>query len=406
MIRFILKKILKFLFKGLLRRPLTLLLALVAVIMGLFSCYRAGVPPGATRITQDSEVQSTTTTPPTSELSTPTLDPSAAKVKLISFEQAPLEGDNLSEEAKAMKFPKLEIQFDKANFVMVLRCPQAHRAFFTDSEFPGKVLDFTAFQKQVTEESALAQKRYEFFWNQAQSPAGGKCVWVGTHVVRERIFDLAAPPGEWYYLLNPCVSKSFSLTEKEGCSYWLVESSSFSYESPLSVKSRELIEKLSMMEGEVVGVAMRIKSWAKEAAMKHEACETQAAIDAANEAVHNAWRGIGGGIIGLALGLLFPGYLTTLAGVHYGMKLFRQDITAIERYLSKIDCPEVKKLVEKIEEEGFAKLDELQKVAGELRSQIAVEDVRLNFDFNDEMGASYTNRDTMMNPGAGDTSSQ
>ena len=415
------------------------------------SCNERKGPSGATSINYSSGDQLA--------LELPILDPRTARVKLTSFKKAPLGGSNVVKPTAAdpsdsaqkdeiknaededdkkddkadqspqtqqpaaeynvelnhLLFPKLEIKFEGANFVMLLRCPDAKKSFFSDAALGGQKLDFHAFQQQVSAESAFAQKRSQMFWNQAQAQTGGGCVYVGHHVVRDRIYDLAAAQGRWYYLLNPCVSEGFSSTEQEGCSHHLIATESFDYESPLSQEVRDATVELVQLESDVVAEASKIQAQAVEIALKHQACETQAAIDAANESVDNAWRGAIGMVVGAAVGfwvgaILGPmlgsvspalanvaGFSGMKRGVHYGINLFREEITAEERYEKYSKCPEVNALMDR-SAESLRALDELRQKAAQIRFRIVGLDRRLA-DFNENLAEAYTTRGTLMPSG-------
>lgn len=421
----------------------------LCVLIFSASCNDRKVPPGATSINYSSSDQLS--------LELPILDPRTARVKLTSFKKAPLGGSNVvdptaedpsdsaqkdkaqnadgedgekedkadqSSEAQQptaeeynvdlnhLLFPKLEIEFEGANFVMLLRCPDAKKSFFSDATLGGQKLDFHAFQQQVSAGSAFAQRRFQMFWNQAQAQTGGGCVYVGHHVVRDRIYDLAAAQGRWYYLLNPCVSEGFSSTEQEGCSHHLIATESFDYDSPLSQEVRDATVELVQLESEVVAEASKIQALAVEIALKRQACETQAAIDAANESVDNAWRGAIGMVVGAAVGfwvgaILGPmlgsvspalanvaGFSGIKRGIHYGINLFREEITAEERYEKYRKCPEVNALMDR-SAESFRALDELRQKAVKIRLRIVGLDRRLA-NFNENLAEAYTTRDTLI----------
>lgn len=410
----------------------------------LLSCTGSTAPAGAVDVSVTQNSDDVVFKKP------PLLDPDQAKVILISFEadaaidgghvpdpsppeestpeestEDPAElkeedssrGDDDSAENPAenyvplsepIKFPKIEVKFDGANMVQVLRCPQANRKFYTDPTLGDEVLDITELRDKLSDDAVYAQRRYQDFWLSALSL--GKCEFVGHHVIRTRIFDFAALSGNYYYILNPCVSKEFSTTAKEGCSYNLLDTPTFQRQGGVSSEVRDLIFKLSQIEGQVVAKAELLQTTAYEIAAKHEACEIEAAVRAHNEAVDNAWKGIKGGIVGAVVGVVlaaFTGRVDVISrSIHYGMNKFREEITAEERYAKYSKCPEVLDLMS-VAEGYFEDLDKMYIEAMDVRVLIAKK-VDSLASFSNKIASEYTNADTLyttLNPPSPPTSS-
>ena len=275
------------------------------------------------------------------------LDPMEAKVKLISLTAEPLEGTQVATDAEILKFPFIKVEFDKANFVKVLRCRSDKSGFFVDTH---QKQTFEQFAASVPYASPMGSLRYQTYWNQAHRFDVSGCVSMGTHVVRERIFDLAAPTGQWYYLLNPCVAQSFSSTGKEECSARLVKTKVMDFTSDVNAAVLSQAQKITNLEHRTLALSERMYVLTTQIAGETEYCETQAAIDAHNASIDQGWKKIIGGVAGAVLGFALSPFLGPTAirhGLKVGMEVFSDGKTAMERYIQRLDCKKAEALLER-----------------------------------------------------------
>lgn len=299
------------------------------------------------------------------------LDPMEARVKLISLTVQPLEGAQVATDAKEiLEFPFIKVEFDKANFVKVLRCRSDKSGFFVDTN---QKQTFEQFAASVPYASPMGSLRYQTYWNQAHRFDVSGCVSMGTHVVRERIFDLAAPTGQWYYLLNPCVAKSFSSTGKEECSAHLVKTKVMDFTSDVNAAVLGQAQKITNLEHRTLALSERMYVLTTQIAGETEFCETNAAIDAHNTSIDQGWKKIIGGVAGAVLGFALSPFLGPTAirhGLKYGMEVFSDGKTSMERYIQSLDCKKAEALLEQFGQHEKDLVD-LALEAKELRDSMA-----------------------------------
>lgn len=306
-----------------------------------------------------------------------TLDPQQAKVALLAATTAPLEGElaGSPEDApnplrRTVEFPYLEVQFDGANFVKVLRCPEAYRA------------SYDRFISDASYEDPFGDMRYEDFWLQAAQFRVSGCVFMGTHVVREQIFDLAAPTGHWFYVLNPCVSQGFSRSAKEACSHRLVASAGLDFISIAHENVRTDAHEMDGFEAGALGLRDAMLRSSQQVAAELQYCEKSAAIAAHNAAVDNAWRAAAGAVIGGVVGFVLAPMLGPIGlqavrhGAQFGSAIFSDGQQAMERYIAKYDCSAAQKFMDEFNQHRQAAI-RLALEVNRLRKRLADHDARL-----------------------------
>ncbi|MCY4380947.1 MAG: hypothetical protein OXC40_05215 [Proteobacteria bacterium] len=317
------------------------------------------------------------------------LDPENAKITIDSLQLAPIDDD---QDAEKIHFPLLRVTFEGANFVKVLRCKVAKKRFFVSALHGNKKFTFNEFQQALdSDSSSFRPAQYKYFWNSANKSAKSGCEYLGTHVVRERIFDFAAPSGDWYYLINPCVSTFFSSTGKEECSNRLVQSPEMmDYVPEAETKNIELADDISKLEGEAYVIAEKIIGLAFDISAAQKYCEEGAAIDAHNASVDQGWAKIIGAGIGVIVGMVMAPFVGPSAirhGLKFGMEMFSDGKVPAQRYYERLKCDEAnKKLAHFVDAEK--ELQETRQEVFELRQDMATHDARMNM--SQEIINSYT----------------
>lgn len=343
------------------------------------------------------------------------LDPQQAQVALLAFTSAPLEGElagaaspvihgsdigaevpaqsSLQEASppvapnhplrRTVEFPYLEVQFDGANFVKVLRCPAAYRH------------SYDAFVSTASYEDPFGDMRYEAFWLQAAQFSVSGCVYMGTHVVREQIFDLAAPTGHWFYLLNPCVSQGFSLSTKEECSHRLVASAELDFVSIAHENVRNDAHEVDAFEAQALALRDAMLNSTQQIAAELKYCEKSAAIAAHNAAVDNAWRASAGAVIGGVVGFVLAPMLGPMGlqavrhGIQLGSAMFSDGKQAMERYIDQLKCSKAQGFLDEFNQHQQA-IARLTLAVKRLRDRLAAHDARLALQ-HQELQHYYTN---------------
>lgn len=189
-----------------------------------------------------------------------TLDPKKATADLsvanpVSIERAT--------PTSRLKVPVIRIDnLRDSDYVQVLRCPESFSAVTPDGTTVDKL--------PATDPSRADKLRWAW-----QNAAGSNlnCRFVGTRIVRQNIADLSADSGTYYYLINPCVSRARSKTQREECSYNLAITSTVNYENNMEPLFLAAAKELSDAEGELSGNYIELMSVAKQIAYKQADCQ-------------------------------------------------------------------------------------------------------------------------------------
>lgn len=165
--------------------------------------------------------------------------------------------------------PSLEIQYDKADFVQVMRCAASYKMQSLTGE------DIRHLAGRPGQQSAL-----EWAWAQAFND-NRQCKMVGVRIIAEEFQDLTAPKGEYYYVTNPCVLAENSVLKKDGCSYNLMLTYPVTITDSFSDDLREKNEELAIAESSLNANLVNAKNLAKKIEIHLRACENKVANDIA-----------------------------------------------------------------------------------------------------------------------------
>ena len=148
---------------------------------------------------------------------------------------------------------------------------------------------------------------------------------------------MAADSGEFYYLINPCVSKKRSTINKEGCSNDLYKTASISYESTLKKTFLAIAHELSDLEIKVGTTVENIKVLATQIMFEQEACEKIAATKAANVGFFRGIAQLVAGTVGGVVGAMFGGPIGAVQGATSFMGIARNLLLKFGPQV-KLDC--------------------------------------------------------------------
>lgn len=285
---------------------------LISIALGLmFSCSNnAPVPPMKVNFASSSDAKNAM------------YDPDNAKLMgftgAVSMEA--LEG------ADGVSVPTIKIEKKGATFVSVLRCKSDY-----------EVKSSTGVKLEALDEFSKYDDM-KWIWNKATGDPSN-CKFVGTHIRRDRIQDIAANSGAYFYLINPCVSKERSLSGREDCSNDLYKTTDVTYESQLRENFTREASKLSSLEIEVGGASENIKMLAEVIMAEQEACEKVAAIKASNMSFFRGIASLAGAVIGGVVGSIMGGPIGAVKGATSFMGIAR-DLIKVEY---KLDCSAAEK---------------------------------------------------------------
>ena len=228
------------------------------------------------------------------------------------------------EGSDGIRVPTFDITRKDAEFVGVIRCKADYELKSSTGESIDELGEYTKYEDM------------KWMWNKA-SGEFTQCKFLGTHVYRNKIQDIAAVSGSYYYILNPCVSKKRSTTGKEGCSNDLQITNAITFESEMQQSFIQAAQQLSELEIEVGGAAARIKSLAEVIQAEQQACEKVAAIKASNMGFFRGVASLAGAVVGGVVGSIMGGPVGAVQGATSFMGIARD---LVNKYGPKVkmDC--------------------------------------------------------------------
>lgn len=163
--------------------------------------------------------------------------------------------------------PRLSINFNKSDFVQVLRCAASYRMQTLLGE------DVRNVKGRPGERSAL-----EWAWTMALADSR-ICKLVGTKVSTNEFVDLTSPKGTFYYIINPCILAENSVLKREECSYDLTLTYPITVTDSLSDETRTVTKELADAEAILNASLVAAKHLAKKINIHLTACENRIAHD-------------------------------------------------------------------------------------------------------------------------------
>lgn len=223
-----------------------------------------------------------------------------------------------------IRVPTFDIHIDKAEFVGVIRCKADYKLVSSTGETLDELDKYTKYDDM------------KWMWNRASGEFTA-CKFLGTHVYRTKIQDVAASSGSYYYIINPCISKARSKSGREGCSNDLKITNTITFESELKKSFTDAAQKLSELEIQIGGSAANIKSLAEVIEAEQQACEKVAAIRASNANFFRGIASLAGAAVGGVVGSIMGGPVGAVKGATSFMGIARD---LVNKYGPKVkmDC--------------------------------------------------------------------
>jgi hypothetical protein len=257
------------------------------------------------------------------------LDPRKATVDLSPASPVAIEKASTT---SRLKVPVIRIAgLRDADYVQVLRCADSFSAVTPDG---------TPISKLPTTDATRADKMRWAWQNAAGSNLN--CRYVGTRIVRTTIPDLAAESGNFYYLINPCVSKSRSKSQREECSYNLAITESITYENNLEPLFLAAAKELSDAEGELSGNYIELMAIARQIAYKQADCQDAYFSAMARQQFISGLTSFIGMGVGFVVGSVIGGPLAGIKGAQTAA-----GITSVlfgQKGAAPFECPAVQDL--------------------------------------------------------------
>lgn len=276
------------------------------------------------------------------------LDPQKAQVSLLSGGKV-----RLAEAAEGtdLEVPELRLaDFRDLDFVRVVRCAADYELKTSLGE-PFEELD----GKRGSDRDKM-----KWIWQRA-AQREQSCRYVGTSIYRDRIQDLAAKPGRFFYLINPCVSKDRSTTGREDCSYRLQKTDDFEFEGQeLDKDFYAYAGQLTNKETELSGLFNSLYLVAKQIKREQDECERAWRNRQARSAFFSGVTQLLGFAVGTVAGSFIAGPIGGSQGGRVALGLAKSLFGARDE---PIECPQVESLVERVE--GVP--DQIEQVTEDIR---------------------------------------
>lgn len=271
----------------------------------------------------------------------------------------PLPKIGSADKVSSLQVPTLSLTFIDATMAQILRCDVSHELETTTGQ---------ELQAIKTGEYSFADlEQAKWIWKGAFG--SGKCKLVGSRIARENFQDLAAKPGSFYYLINPCVAQQLSTTNEEGCSNKLVKSEAL--ENYTNSVNEEFIDKsveLSEVENQLTAYFINLRAISYRLHKTVQACETERAIKQADS---NMMKGLVS-LVATAVGAVVGGYVGGPMGAVKGGETM---LGIAQGIMGKIDdivmvCPALEKLKDEAQTTIDAIEPQVQKVIS-IRTEMA-----------------------------------
>lgn len=140
------------------------------------------------------------------------------------------------------EFPLIEMEKQGADFVQILRCVNSYQL-----ETP------TGLSLPQARLEARGREQLRGLWNKAFADTV-HCRIVGENIIAGKFSDMSLESGIYYYVVNPCVSKLRTISQKDECSFNILATSEFEYEAKLEKAVRDKSRELSAAESQLQGL--------------------------------------------------------------------------------------------------------------------------------------------------------
>jgi hypothetical protein len=192
--------------------------------------------------------------------------------------------------------PTLSMTFQGSDYAQILRCSSTY-AFTTQSGIPIANIDRTSANRQSLQWAWLQA------WNNSNS-----CEIANQMSNALSYPDIAAPSGNFYYVVNPCISAANSSTGQEACSYMLQVSNIFQYTNTFQQQVQQKLVDLANAQSALSGYLAQVQFLSFQLSLQIQYCENYAAEK-------NALAAIRGGLVTIGI---FAGISVLGAGLGFG----------------------------------------------------------------------------------------
>ncbi|MBP6216985.1 MAG: hypothetical protein KA436_00185 [Oligoflexales bacterium] len=257
------------------------------------------------------------TTDPTS---VPQTDPDAGRLhpsmvrtafeKKIEFAATSVSND------QNLKFPIISIDKRNSDYVEIMRCNGSYSLN-------------TLTGAKTNNQKEIDIDELKWAWTLALSDYR-HCKLVSEFTTQKTYTDISADTGNFYYVINPCISKEHSLTKRAACSYRFEKSEKFDFVNKFKEKVREKSFELANAESELTGYMYQVQMLSKNLESALASCEMRIAHD---DRLNSVKRGliqggfyIAGFLIGSALGDITKGCMAGQMAMNFGSQIVNEKL--------------------------------------------------------------------------------
>ena len=214
-----------------------------------------------------SKTKTATAKTPKTETKKLRLDPRSVTVSLA--EKVHLAAAGVVED---LKVPTIEIDKGQADFIKILRCAAGYQLMDVTGTPLDKVIGKKARYESGRDAWALAISDYR------------RCNLIGEQIWSPSYKDIAAKSGNFFYVINPCITKKNSASKKQECSFNLTTTRNIKFKNPLEERLRKNLENLARATNKIERLTGELVKLARLLETRVEACEDYVARNNANKA--------------------------------------------------------------------------------------------------------------------------
>ena len=222
-----------------------------------------------------------------------------------------------------VRVPIVELDWQGAEYAQILRCVAGYELETTTGE-----------SIRSARKRADWRKRLKSAWVSAWNDSG-RCQVVGEYIMAGRYPDIASDSGAFYYVINPCISKERSTSHRDECSYDLVTTADFEYESALESRLRDKARELSAAESHLKALIGELGFIIEKFKINLRACEDMVAHERKMLAFKRGMLQMGffiagiaaGGVMGLNMGIMVGQMAQGIGAQMVGTIIFKWPFT-------------------------------------------------------------------------------
>lgn len=221
--------------------------------------------------------------------------------------------------------PTLTLSLSGADYAEIWRCNANYKLVYGNGQTELASLSKSDPDYQSTAKEAFERMRTE----------GSYCTSIAPESRLAQVNDYGARSGQFYYIINPCVSKESSSTGRAGCSYALQVTEVMEYANTRTREEIKILNDMYIAEGEIYSLFHEMKQTIESANAISTTCVLDEAERLAAEQHRMGFMKIFSSVGSVLLNALVPGVGAVLStGLNTLMSLKQQ-----QSMVFNSDCP-------------------------------------------------------------------